>query len=66
MFCISLNIHFLQSLLKFKNFIINKPKNSLFIFLVLIVVFITVTSVNAVQELPSYAHNLNNPDEVFL
>ena len=35
MSCISLKINFLQSLLKFKNFIMNIPKDSLSIFLVL-------------------------------
>ena len=40
--CISLNIHSLLSLLTFKNFIINIPIDSLFIFLVLNAVFITL------------------------
>ena len=43
-------MHFLQSLLKFKNFLINIPKDLLFIFLVLNGIFFTVYHVKAFQD----------------
>ena len=48
--CISLNMHFLQSLLKFKNFIITIPRYLLFIFLVKNTVFMSVYHVKAVKD----------------
>ena len=43
-------MHILQSLPRFKIFIINSPKDSLYMFLVSNVVFITVYHVKAVQD----------------
>ena len=48
--CISLYIHFLPSLLKFKNFISNKLKRFAPHILVLITVFVTLYHVKAVQD----------------
>ena len=50
MFGISFNIHILQSLSKFKIFIIEIQTDLLFIFLVLNAVFITVYHVKAIQD----------------
>ena len=50
MCCISLNTHIIQSLFKFKIFIIKIPKDSPFILLVLNAVFINVYHVKAVQD----------------
>ena len=50
MCCISFNMNILQSLVKFKTCIIKIPKHSLFLFLALNVVFITVYHVKAVQD----------------
>ena len=48
---ISLNMHVLESLLKFEIFIIKIPEDLLFIFLVLNAVFITVYQTTAVQDI---------------
>ena len=48
--CISLNMHFLQFLSKFKIFLIKILKDSLVIFLLLNAVFITVHHVKVVQD----------------
>ena len=50
MCCISLNMHILRALSKFKISIIKIPKDSLYIFLVLNAVFITVYHIKAVQD----------------
>ena len=50
MCCIPLNMHILQSLLKFKIFIIKIPKDLLFIFFILNAHFITAYNVKAVQD----------------
>ena len=50
MCCISLNMHILSSLLKLKIFIIKISKDSIFIFLVLNAVFITVYHVRFGQD----------------
>ena len=49
MCCISLNMHILQSLLRFKIFIMKIPKDSHFIFLILNAFFITVYHFKAVR-----------------
>ena len=50
MCCISLNMQYLQSLLKFKIFKIKIPNDSLFIFLILNAFLITVYHFKAVQD----------------